>query len=450
MIKLLFLIIYILMLTLYCRSTFDKFLLTPQFGVCIGFLISTVGLLFRYQRWDADISIQSITIIIIGLTVMVGTSVIMQKMLGIKNKLKRIEMPINDVKESDLLLEKWKVVFWTFIQIVSLIFVIRFLISNGGTKSLQSSINTYRRQIYITGDAVSLPIITRIVRSICIASGYMFEYLLAHRLVYGDNKRLTVLYLINILLPMISLTIVGGSRGGIMQCLISEIVIWFILYTYKTGKSVSIKNSMVVLLLAILFLNIFAQLSDVLGRGVVKKEDDTVMVYLSSSILNFDTYLHRFPTNDNKNYTLSTLINLMYEITGNKDLEYTDPIGSVYQSRKGCYLGNVYTTFQPFYHDGKMLGVILYSALVGIIGQILLYYSTIKYKVNKVSISIILYSYMYFSFFHLFYSNKVFPQLLTDTFFKMAIFLVLIKTFFFKMKFVTNSSIKRSVLKERA
>ena len=408
-------------------SASKHYLLTPQFGLLLCFILALIGCLANVERWDLDFSGITTEVVLLGFTTIVIISLIFQKLFKIN---KALYITHQKVDGSEINIYKGRLIIWTMVQIINLILVARFLISNTGALTLQMAINSYRNTIYLTGDVEALPFITRIVRSMCVYSGFMFIYILFYNIVNKVKSNLNIYYIINISCAAISSLLIGGSRGSLLQYLIAGITIYFSLYTFKYYKSFSIKQVLRIIIVLGLFVILFGQMSIWLGRGEVENLGDTIFTYLSGGMANLDTYLKQsmFYQTD-KNYTFSELINFYYRLTGQSHMQYRGFLANTYMVQNGFRTGNIYTMFASFYHDGKMIAVIVFCALMSFIGQWILSLSIKRHENGKINIPLIIYGYLFFDFAQCNFSNRFYLQFFADNMIKFAFFLFIFRIF---------------------
>ena len=215
----------------------------------------------------------------------------------------------------------------------------------------------------------------------CIYSGYMFLYLLIYNIVFKIKTSLNKYYMINIICATVTSLLIGGSRGNLLQYLVAGLTIYFALFTFKNNRAFSVKQVIGVLLVMGVFLLLFGQMSEWLGRGEVDNLSDTIFTYLSGGMVNLDSYLERAVLySSDKNFTFTELINTYYRITGQNQLQYRGLLANIYMTKNGFSTGNIYTMFASYYHDGKILGVFFFSFLMALIGQWLLKLTIVKYE----------------------------------------------------------------------
>lgn len=409
------------------------YLLTPEFGLLVGFILAFTGCLANGEKWDLQFSWITFEVVILGFAAIVIVSQISKSLFKV-NKALFIKSQKTDV--SGIYIHSGIVIIWTLASIINLILVARFLIINTDSISIQMAINSYRESIYLTKDAEALPFFTRIFRSMCIYSGYMFLYLLFYNVVNKIKCKNNIYYIINVVCAAFSSLIIGGSRGSLLQYIVSGVTIYFTLYSVKKYVLFSYKQVLYVIVVLGIFVLLFGQISTWLGRGEVENLRDTIFTYLSGGVANLDTYLSKskfFQTE--RNYTFTELINTYYRLTEQPYKQYRGILADTYMTHNGVVTGNVYTMFASFYHDGGIIGVIFYCALMALIGQWILSLSIKHHKNGSINIALIVYGYLYFDIVQCNFSNRFYSQLFCDNMLKFIIFLIMFKFILTTKKF---------------
>lgn len=432
-----------LILMLIISMTMSKhFLLTPEFGLLSGFILAFVVCSANIKKWDLQFSSQTFIVVIFGFVTIVIVSLMSKSLFKINKTLfAKFQRPDN----KEIHVNRGILIIWTIVSIINLILVARFLMITTGSTSLQFGINAYRTQIYNTKNAEVMPFFIRIFRSMSIYSGYIFLYLVLYNILNKIKNRNNIFYIINIVCAVVSSLIVGGSRGSLLQYIVSGITIYCTLYSIKRYSAFTFKQVFCVLIILGIFMLIFGQLSTWLGRGEVENLRDTISIYLSGGIINLDTYLSKSDIfRSEKNYTFIELINSYFRLTGQPYRQYRGILADTYMIRNGVNMGNVYTMFASYYHDGGMAGVFVYSAIMALIGQWILFLSIKYHKNGSINIALIIYGYLYFDLVQCNFSNRFYSQLFCDTMIKFILFSIVFKAI------LTTKRIRLRIRSERA
>ncbi|MDE5697671.1 MAG: hypothetical protein K2I96_09720, partial [Lachnospiraceae bacterium] len=279
-----FVLLIVLIFLFISVTAFKNFLLTPQFGILFGFLASLIGCVMVADEWKISLNVVTIAVLCIGLGIVIVVSLLFQNIFRLRYRLYCISSNISNIGNNFIRVNKRHIMIWVIIQFIILGLVMMFLMQQTNALTLSSAINVYRRRLLITNNAEIMPLYIRLPRSICIYSGYIFIYLLAHSMIYGYNRGMWVVYFINVILPCVNTVIVGGSRGGIVQYLTAFIAIWFVLYTFKENKMISMKQVIYAVGIIMALVLSFGTVHSFLGRGVVEDVGDYLYMYLSGCI----------------------------------------------------------------------------------------------------------------------------------------------------------------------
>ena len=114
--------------------------------------------------------------------------------------------------------------------------------------------------------------------------------------------------------------------------------------------------------------------------------------------------------------------------------DWVYPLDLPYQTANGLNTGNIYTTFYAYIYDFGYIGIIILPFIIGFVSEII-YIKAKNTNLNneKINLSIILYSYIFYTLAFSFFSNKFFEGTCTPTFIKYVIIWLLLKYIIQKM-----------------
>lgn len=445
----------IIIITIYLSTSRDG-IFSPGAAYALSFIPSSLLLLLYIEKWEVDLGLPTVFVIINGLLIFVITSMVVKKirfarLYAIKRSVSSYCSSPSTISGSNGI-AIWKYMFFIVFQFITLVFLYRYIISLVGTGSFAFVMNAIRQKT--VAEYVDLPSWIGIMRSVSIVSGYIWIYLLiSNRFNKRGTFKINVYLLINLSLSVI-ISILLGGRGN----LISIIVIGWSLYYALSDTGIGKENHRIrrrgyfyAIIIAIFGLAIFQSLGRFLGRELKYSNLDYFAVYLSAPIKNLDTFIKEsgdsisifkgISRGLNTNQTLSSILNYISVRFHVADLYHTrDLLVTFWPDRRinDHYLGNCYTVYASYLFDGGWLGVFIYTFLHAVCGQIL--YGFIKkdkvYGENRnINISLIIYCqiwyYTVFSFFdHMFYFNVI-----TIGFFRSIIYLFGIKWFLYRVGF---------------
>lgn len=102
-----------------------------------------------------------------------------------------------------------------------------------------------------------------------------------------------------------------------------------------------------------------------------------------------------FGTSFQKSQTMINVVNALGSLLGQPD--WIHNLDNPYHYIGNIALGNVSTTFYAFMYDGGYIGVVGYTALFAAISQIIFQYSLKAQTKQKISLSVIIYSYVWYT-----------------------------------------------------
>ena len=265
------------------------------------------------------------------------------------------------------------------------------------------------------------------LEDLCCAGAYIYMYIMAHDYVYKNKIKwyfllIVILYLFNSLLT--------GGRFNTVATFMS-MVIFFYIFNKRKNKwqmDFSLKKLFKYGFLLIILLLFFPMSMILLGRSNMEVSIDTIgvvfeqimydlAVYVGAEIKLLDIFVNETYINITYNdpigsHTLSGLYGFIartFDIIEWQGISIGDiPFASV----NGYFLGNVYTMFRAYMTDGGILGVIVFSFIMGSIFAF--FYFNIRYQNgngcnNKIDINLIIYGWMYYCVPLSFFSNWFYP-----------------------------------------
>ena len=157
---------------------------------------------------------------------------------------------------------------------------------------------------------------------------------------------------------------------------------------------------------------------------------------MSAEIKNLEIFLgyDSFGTDFSHCQTMIYVANFWGKLTGNMSIVHELDLPFRYVNGYG--LGNVATAYYAYIYDKGYFGVLIYTTLMAVICQMIFQRMIRKNRSNKLlSMSIIVYSYVYFLISFSFFSNKFYENVFTLTFVKYLISWWIIKILLEKVHF---------------
>ena len=421
-----------MILLLIATVTSKNPITSPQFGFIFCFIPGIVYAFAFIKKWDLDIKGTTMAVMIIGMTIYLIVSLL----VGLFYKNSR-RTAIQEVAPRNI--ATWKINVFIVMELITFILTLFFLIKNFDS-NLSAAMFAFRSEAGSTSkDIIELPTIIKLLRRFSLSLGFVVIYLLLKGYVYSykNNRKGLLCCFILSMLNSISL----GARGEAIQLIVAGVIQYLLLYKAKKGnKSIQAKSIVRILGLLVILLLSFSSVGELMGRNMsFLKFSDYIGVYLSAEIKNLDIFVRqgKVGTSLNNNQTLIYLINLLGKITG--DASIVHGLYTPFRYVNGYALGNVSTTFYPFYYDGGIFGVVIYTMVMAWLTQIS-YQNAIKCKINnRVEFPVLLYSYVWYAVVFSFFSAKFYEMLLNTVFLWTILFWVIISKFLFsriKMKSV--------------
>ncbi|WP_235268378.1 O-antigen polymerase [Mitsuokella multacida] len=237
-------------------------------------------------------------------------------------------------------------------------------------------------------------------------------------------------------------TLLSGGRANIVYIFLALGVIFYILKmeTVKWSYSFSIKQILKSIIIGFLSIAIFFLSTIAIGRGDSIVDLDTFLnelylgvgVYIAAPIKLLDLFVTEEYVSDNGMpigfYTFHHIYNWLGLHLGIKDWYQAEDFG--FRSVNGVFLGNVYTTFKPYYQDFGLIGVVFLCFLMGVIFAYVYY--RIKYMRKKSEyISrdtwIVIYAFLFYSIALASFYNWFYEYFFDTWFFKMMIYFYIVK-----------------------
>lgn len=441
MLSIVILAAFFFILVCACLGFSKRQVLTPQFGFCLSFLISTTYAILYVEEWSLDPSPGTFWTLLGGGLLFFVVSIIVGYVYDLMHKKEKrlIRIKHKDPSTNVINIDNWKLIFFGIIQLFTLLLIIRFF-SSISIGSLSATIYYYRHTNLFTEDIIRLPRHVVYLRHFSVASGYVWTYILINKFIYKSKKG-RILLLVNIVISIVNGVILGG-RTPAMVLIVAAGVQYYFIAQKKNGWSRVIKIKQVIKIMAICVVVLIAFEESVLllGRTLNYDFGEYLAIYLSAEIKNLDIFIRegRFGAGPEKWQTLIYVVNALESIGISRGLYHKLDIP--FQRVNGHSLGNVATTYYAFLYDGGYFAVFLFITIMAIISQIAYKKAVVSRKTEDgtISIPVIAYSYIYFTLLFSFFSNKFYEMLFTREYIRYLIFWYLLILFIKKVKLDKN------------
>lgn len=329
----------------------NKNLMSPSLLLSFGYLVAIISCSMNIEKWNVDIHLNTCMIILLGIfSFFIGEFI----SVHILNK-KKIE--INNINLKCIEVSNLKIIIMIIINIVIALLLLSEIIriSGGFSGDFNEMMNKYKTSISY-GDEVIKSYVVQLIK-VAKGIGFVFLYIFFNNIFYDKSIKVNIKYLF----PVFTYLIITFLKGGRLN-MIGLVVASLFLYYYnwckstKWKKSISFKFIKILCITFIIFIIVFYQTKNIVGRMSKKNVFDYITEYLGGSIQLLDEYLNDNVKLEGKFETFPGVIQSINKlgfsnIEVRKSLEFRHIID-------GAYLGNIYTGLRRYYNDFGYLGVI--------------------------------------------------------------------------------------------
>ena len=440
-------LLVLVFLLLLANRTSGRVVLTPQFGFIACFIPQAIYALFYVKKWDLELSFNTMVVLIGGCSWFLAVSLLISSFFRRThpNTYRSLFTSSSDNKE--IRIERWKIIALLLFQIVVIALMLRYILSlPGGSFAEKLFFRDYtskRVEGGLSGAGYDLPSYLSVSRAFSYYAGFVTSYLTIHGFVHKYKANRTFLIISYIMSVLSSLLL--GQRFGVYSLVIATLVQWYFIRGKKSlwKKVLSPKLIGRVLIIMFLFILVFVQLGNFIGKGTRTTGSDYIAVYLSAQLKNLDLYVRNgiFGSGVDNWQTLYSWVNFFADTFGISAWKhfYDQPFYYI----NGYSLGNVSTVFYWFLHDGGYLGVFIFITLMAVISQAVYWRAIGSKKKYSIDLSLVIYSYLYYGIVFSFYSNRFFSALSPD-FFKFLLSLYALRWYLTKLKLKVKGASKVS------
>lgn len=176
----------------------------------------------------------------------------------------------------------------------------------------------------------------------------------------------------------------------------------------------------------------FSFVGELLGRNMMTFLGlrDYIAVYISAEIKNLDSFIGQgnFGSSLSNSQVFANLSKLLAFICMDPSIEHS--LTNPFQFINGFALGNVSTIFYAFVFDGGLIGLVIFTVIMGIVCQFFFYKALKSDPSSQICLSIIFYSYVLFTVSFSFFSDKFYEMIFNPVFVWFSLILFLAKRFF--------------------
>lgn len=405
---------------------------SPEIGFALCFIPQVAYAFLFVKYWDISLVPQTVLTVLGGCLLFAIVSLVVGFLIDKFFTKKSIGISYEASQKNDIKIEcsKLHLIAFAVFHVATLVWTVFFLLQVYGSNDLGAAIAYFNDVNKFTDQTIELPFVLGKFRILCLASGYVWSYLLAHSVVY-KYKAEKILLAGNMGLCLIS-SVITGSRTDVFLLVVAFVVCLGVFYGKKNNwrVKITVKAAVISVGAMLAFVLSFQAIGNLLGRGSEIGIIEYIGIYLSAELKNLDIFIREgnFGAPVNRWQTLIEVVNVIGDRLNMPELIHKLDIP--FRSVNGHDLGNVATIFYAFLYDFGYLGIIVFIPVMATICQFV-YKLAIRYKEkeNKISISLIIYSYVYFTIVFSFFSNKFYEHIFSGYFVYMMVFWLLFKVY---------------------
>lgn len=397
-----------LLILLFAVWESKKDLLSPSFLLLVGYIITTICSIYNAERWKSDISGYMLFIVSLGIISFIVGEEVAGKIKPLRSY---VELP---ERNNDLTSFVWKASTFRCLCMTVICIVSTFIVYKEVVRIAYLNFREWGNLLYNFKENLgdnSMNSAARIGMRLTKSIAYISAFLLMNNLTEKkDNRRnllVDIIYMGSIITYVVQ-SLLTGSRIAVIMILVGMMFLYLTLRYIKSGYKVHInikriiQAAMGITIICILFFNV----QELVGRMQQSEGTlDYLTTYLGGSFDLFSQYL-RENRHSNRQVveTLSGVVDNLQRYFGMlKNVEF-----SIYpefrRAQTGVLIGNTYTGFRNYYNDLGIVGVFIFSWLLGFLFSFV-YRSIVlmkRFSVMKVTLIIAYSTYLYCILFHFF------------------------------------------------
>ena len=428
-------IMLLLLLNLYF---FKKQILSPAIIFNSTFIPSIICSMINADKWEFSMNYNTFFVIFGGVIVFSIGCILMNYFMNLNYEKNN---KINIKYSYNLEIDKWKLIIMIVYQIFTYILLYKNVkeigLLYGSGDDISSILYGYQKMVKFSGEQIGLSGVVNSLNIIAYSSGFVWAYLLVLNLVQKVRKN-RILLIINFVLAIFG-QFLKGDRGDSIALIVAFIVCFIFIYfsIYKqNGKKIKFKYFVYGILCFTTIILIFQSLGNIMGRNNELKLWDYISIYIGAELKNLDSVLNSNIIHS-KLWGQETFIYLIHWLGSkfniNSWIEYD--LYLPFRNVNGYSLGNVCTTFYPYYLDFGYTGVYICTFIFGSFSQFVFVKSKKNEEKNyRFNFWLILYSYLFYCIFMSFFSNKFYEMFFNIKILKILIVWIFLKWFIIKLK----------------
>lgn len=342
-----------------CRRVF----LHPSVVSCAIFSASAFMMAISEDNWKWEISFSTYAYLTVALIIFSIAVSIGEHIYADKHKVKKASYAVY----RDVRISRWPMIIISLvcISVTYLYFRHQYAasVTLGNNFGIPGMIFVLRQAMVVEPDADVLQLGTALNLGISFvkAAGLVCLYLIVYKLFNKDNGWLW--YIVPILCLIINIILATG-RGGFISIVAAIVFDIFIIGKQSQDKKINKEIIRYSAILVAVFIPIFFILGSLTGKDEALNFNDTVSIYLGSSILCFDYFLnHGWITPELFGFnTFRGFYGIIGRFIGGLPAQSNHSEMVRWQE----YSSNVYTCFAPYITDFGVIGSFIVIILVGL------------------------------------------------------------------------------------
>lgn len=352
----------------------NRELVAPSFLFSISFMLASFFAMLNSDNWGKNINPATYWVITLGIGEFIFICYFLRLLFREDcNSTLNYESTIFNIKFG-----KNKLITLEVVQLIFIVIIIRSIIKVTGQTNIAQAINTLNFSANNElNSTVALPSYAKVMQTFNFEVGILGIYLFIKNIIY--NKKFDLTLFIEALIGALG-SLLNGSRGGTLMCIVASVVFILILKQgkYRFYKKSNSKNIIYTFLIIFIVLLLLKWSATVVGRDVQSYNIfDYISLYIGAEIKNLDIFINNglFPAKNQLfgQQTFTTIYSFLIKHANLGIQPYF--LDLPYQVINGHLLGNVYTTFYPWIYDFGYTGVAVLTFLMAFISETMYFYS---------------------------------------------------------------------------
>ncbi len=428
---LIFVLIVFLTILLYAAYFFmNKELMSPPVLFIGPFLIATIFAAVYREFWKLDLHLNTFLVLFGGCFVCLLACISYRySSFGRRTRARAREQAQKTTSPEQINISTWKVVAFVLVQIISVFTIamdMRKLTSQYGISGNFSTVMYWFRHYHMfSEDKINLSSLASNLRMISVYGSYIWIYTLCHNKTYKYKTVNAVWMLVSVILSVVCAMMVG-ARGDAFDIFVAIFVMFFALWQMKGGRRHRINFRKMAILVAAVTVALFSfkALGDMAGRNAVESSKAnsvtnsaiyTMAFYFGAEIKNLDIYLAAPFHRGAEVFGGQTFAGILGWLSGTFGLGWNVEVYLPFQSGG---TGNVYSTFYPFIYDFGYTGVVVLTAILAVVSQMLYERSKLNGRNTAINFNMLIYSYISGPIVFSFFGEAFFTSILSTGFIK--------------------------------